>query len=179
MTKLKVLIPLDGSEYSEHVIPPLLNLVKPETHAIVLVRVVPHAHGMTGGGTKPASIEMLIPEYESERAAVQAEHPIFASQAAETAIGEANDELAPIRRRLEERGFTVESTVLMGNPAHEIERFAADAQIDMIAMTTHGRTGLTKLLMGSVAEHVIRHVRVPVYLQRPGAGTLAEAHSGH
>ena len=52
--------------------------------------------------------------------------------------------------------------LLRGDPAAEIARFATDAGIDLIVIGTHGRGGLSRLLMGSVAEHVLRKAPCPV-----------------
>jgi nucleotide-binding universal stress UspA family protein len=56
----------------------------------------------------------------------------------------------------------VEYRVQDGNPAVEILGVAREAQCDLIVMGTHGRTGLGRLLMGSVAEQVVRKARCPV-----------------
>ncbi len=52
--------------------------------------------------------------------------------------------------------------MVMGNPASEIVRVADQDGIDLIVMPTHGRSGLSRLLMGSVAELVVRHANCPV-----------------
>jgi len=49
-----------------------------------------------------------------------------------------------------------------GDPEKEILRIAGEWQADIIVMGTHGRTGLSHLLMGSIAEHIIRHATIPV-----------------
>ena len=55
-----------------------------------------------------------------------------------------------------------EHRMLLGDPAVEIVRAADDENVEMIVMGTHGRTGLTRLLMGSVAEQVVRKAKCPV-----------------
>jgi universal stress protein A len=55
-----------------------------------------------------------------------------------------------------------EHHMLLGNPATEIVRFADDESIDLIVIGTHGRTGLFRMAMGSVAESVVRHATCPV-----------------
>jgi nucleotide-binding universal stress UspA family protein len=55
-----------------------------------------------------------------------------------------------------------EHRLLIGDPAREIVRLAADEGVDLIVMGTHGRGGLTRLLMGSVAEEVVRRAECPV-----------------
>lgn len=52
--------------------------------------------------------------------------------------------------------------LLSGDPAKEIVRLADEEQVDMIVMGTHGRTGIGRMLMGSVAESVVRHAKCPV-----------------
>ena len=60
----------------------------------------------------------------------------------------------------------VESSVRSGEPATEINRAAVDSRADLIVVGTHGRTGLSHLLMGSVAENVLREAPVPVLCVR-------------
>jgi nucleotide-binding universal stress UspA family protein len=55
-----------------------------------------------------------------------------------------------------------EHHLLMGDPAREIVAYAESEQVDFIVIGTHGRTGLFRALMGSVAEHVVRHAKCPV-----------------
>lgn len=59
-------------------------------------------------------------------------------------------------------GVPVEHIVAEGKPADEVVRLAADGKADVIVIGTHGRTGLTRLLMGSVAEQVLRKASCPV-----------------
>lgn len=61
----------------------------------------------------------------------------------------------------------------MGDPASEIVRIAADEGAEMIVLGTHGRTGMTRLLMGSVAEAIVRRAPCPVLVYRETADTLA------
>jgi universal stress protein A len=57
--------------------------------------------------------------------------------------------------------------VRSGNPAEEIKRFAEEAAIDLVVIATHGRTGLKHMVMGSVAEKVVRISNVPVLTVKP------------
>jgi nucleotide-binding universal stress UspA family protein len=71
----------------------------------------------------------------------------------------------------------VEHVFLEGDPAKELIRYAVDAGIDLIVMGTHGRTGLERLLMGSVAEKVLRGAPCSVLvvkMPRPAARTETE-----
>jgi nucleotide-binding universal stress UspA family protein len=60
----------------------------------------------------------------------------------------------------------VRAKVLLGDPALEIARFASDSGADLVVLGTHGRSGLSRLLLGSVAERVLRHAPVPVLVIR-------------
>ena len=61
-----------------------------------------------------------------------------------------------------DRSIPVEHRLAMGEPAAEIVRTANQEHVDLIVMGTHGRGGLSRFLMGSVAESVVRHARCPV-----------------
>jgi nucleotide-binding universal stress UspA family protein len=61
----------------------------------------------------------------------------------------------------------------MGDPAAEIVRIAGDEDAEMIVLGTHGRTGITRLLMGSVAEAIVRRAPCPVLVYRETAERLA------
>jgi len=59
------------------------------------------------------------------------------------------------------------SVIRIGHPAVEIKRFAEEEQIDLIVMATHGRTGLSHMLIGSVAEKLVRTSNTPVLTVKP------------
>jgi len=65
-----------------------------------------------------------------------------------------------------EHGVAVERELADGNPAREIVRYAEDADCDLVVMGTHGRGGIDRLLLGSVAEKVVRSSSVPVLTVR-------------
>jgi nucleotide-binding universal stress UspA family protein len=63
-------------------------------------------------------------------------------------------------------GQKVECINVWGNPVNEILQFAEKGKFDLIVMSTHGRSGLSRMVMGSVAEQVIRHAHCPVFVLR-------------
>ncbi len=63
----------------------------------------------------------------------------------------------------------IESVILEGNPAEEIIGFAEKNDIDLIVMGTHGITGISRFLLGSVAENVVRHSKKAVLVVRRSA----------
>jgi universal stress protein A len=72
-------------------------------------------------------------------------------------------------------GVTVTTDVLDGSPARTIAAAAGDKGMDLIVMGTHGRSGLSHLLLGSVAERVVRSAPCPVLTVREAVTPLAEA----
>ena len=68
----------------------------------------------------------------------------------------------------DEAGVAAETHLLEGSPSREIVRFAEKASVDLIVMGTHGRGGIDRLLLGSVAERVVRSSEVPVLTVRVG-----------
>jgi nucleotide-binding universal stress UspA family protein len=72
--------------------------------------------------------------------------------------------LEPFVRRL--RGLSVKTRVVEGDPASAILSAAADGGFDLVAMTTHGHTSLSRWAFGSVAEHVLRHCATPLLVKR-------------
>jgi nucleotide-binding universal stress UspA family protein len=85
----------------------------------------------------------------------------------------AEEYLPPIAAELRGRGIDADWEVRHGSPATTILAVAKSWGADLIAMSTHGRSGLGRLLFGSVAEHVLRHADVPVFLMRQTEAQLA------
>lgn len=72
-----------------------------------------------------------------------------------------------LRQKLADAKYAgVQVTVLLGEPAHAIAQYAQDKHVDLIVVPSHGRTGLTRLLIGSVAERVVRLAHCPVLVLR-------------
>lgn len=70
-----------------------------------------------------------------------------------------------------------EALVRAGDPVRQILSVAAEVGADLIVMSTHGRSGLARMLVGSVAEEVLRTAPVPVMLVGPRAGSAREAYA--
>lgn len=77
-------------------------------------------------------------------------------------IRDADHALAALQQRVAERGVHVEVVRMTGEPAELVPRFAGEQGFDIIVMGTHGRRGLKRMVMGSVAERVVRYAPVPV-----------------
>ncbi len=78
------------------------------------------------------------------------------------AIRQAEEHLADLAARIGKDGVTASTFIRMGKPEDEIVKFATENNVDLIAMGTHGRTGLAHMLVGSVAERVVRTSKCPV-----------------
>lgn len=77
-------------------------------------------------------------------------------------IRDADEQLRAERARLRGRGFETEAVRLTGDPAEIVPQYADSHGFDLIVMGTHGRRGLRRMVMGSVAERVVRVAEVPV-----------------
>lgn len=139
----RVLVPLDGSPLAEGILPFLMKIAGPLDLEVTLLRVL-----------QPIPPEVI----EGSRYVVVED--------VEQRTAEAKEYLAPIAAALETSGVRVTTTVRRGDPVTEILEGARAMDADLIAMTTHGRSGIGRLLFGSVAEAVLRETHVPVFLMR-------------
>ncbi len=134
----KILVPLDGSHCAENIIPKVEELAAVKKTGICLLRVA-SAHTFPGVDQTDAQVKV---------------------------VGEAKDYLQGLEERLKAKGFEVDTHVRYGNESDEILDHAARKEIDLVAMSTHGRKGVKRFLLGSVAEKVIRHTPKPVFVVR-------------
>jgi len=72
--------------------------------------------------------------------------------------------LRNVSKKGKKEGLEVKEVLLVGNPAHDMARIAKNEGADIIVIGTHGKTGLEKLLMGSVAENTLKTSKIPVLL---------------
>ena len=79
----------------------------------------------------------------------------------------ANTYLTSVADRLSSSGLRVTTEVVLEDAVAAIQRAARQDQVSMIAMATHGRTGLARLMLGSVATHTVQHATVPILLVHP------------
>jgi len=139
----RVLVPLDGSPLSENVLPFLTEIAGPLDMTIMLLRVLePVPQTLVDGGPG-----IPVDDLQARRR-------------------DAAEYLTPLAAGLRARGIDTTSSVRVGRAEDEILGAARDDGADLIAMSTHGRSGLGRLLFGSVAEQVLRHADVPVFLMR-------------
>lgn len=168
MAMHKVLIPLDGSEFSRQAVPLVRHLFSPADYQVILLRAADEPVGVMAAPPRDVVVgTMFIPAYRSELDAERAKHPIYASQACETKVAALKDELREEARLLQYAGYQVSLEVRLGDPVEEIAACVQDQAVDIVVMATHGRSGLKRFVLGSVAEQVLRNLDIPVMLVRP------------
>ncbi len=143
----RILIPLDGSELAESVLIQVRQLLKRREAELLLLRVV----------TLPPSTE------------ADAGLPLDHMKAS------AEEYLRKTTSRLATEGIRVRSKVVEGFPANQILEVAQEEQATLIAMSTHGRTGLSRWVFGSVTEKVLRSSPIPVLAIPSFLGTGGDA----
>lgn len=134
-----ILVPLDGSPHAEIAMNDALELAQIDGATLHLVHV-----------TSRRRTSMFFPPLEAFEAAPDAQLDYLESTA----------------ERLRRSGADVRAAIMRGTPVEGLSAYLADTPIDLMVMTTHGRSGLTRMLLGSVAESILRHVHVPILLRR-------------
>jgi nucleotide-binding universal stress UspA family protein len=134
----KILVPLDGSKLAEGILPRVEWLAKIHDAEVTLLRV---------------ALAHVFPGVDPT------EHQVHV-------VREAEEYVAKVESDLRSVGVKVNSVVRYGHDAQEIVDHARDRDFDLIAMSTHGRTGLPQFVLGSVAGKVIHTATVPILLCR-------------
>ncbi len=150
----RVLVPLDGSELSETVLPHVEALAQQavtEPTDVILVSVIEPL-------VLPANV--ALPEASLNWGSLSAEHMIRARKGLD-------EYMTRTVERLRDSGVTVRYEVLEGRPADEIIQYCEKSQIDLVIMATHGRSGVSRWAYGSVAERVLMNGSSPILLVRP------------
>jgi nucleotide-binding universal stress UspA family protein len=134
-----ILVPLDGSVLAERVVPAALYLAEAMNGSLTLLTVV---------AKKPGYDTNLL------------------AKAIQTGAYEANLYLHSVRKRFMPLLVPIETAVITGKPDKDIIKFAREAKIDLIIMSTHGRSGLTRWSFGRTAEKVLRRAPCPTVILR-------------
>jgi nucleotide-binding universal stress UspA family protein len=150
----KILVPLDGSELSLSAIPFAEDMANKFNAALVFCHVVTTDWIAYSGMETPTLYPDVLDEMK--------------------AAAEAKIEKAAVESR--GRGFDVDYFVGIGGPTDEIQRIAGDQGADMIVMSTHGRSGPTRWVMGSTADALVRRTHLPCLLVRPQSAKYEMEH---
>ncbi len=149
MTVNSILVPTDFSESSDAALHYATDMARTFGARLYLL----HVPGKTG-----ENLEMNFPVAQFETAPPHGRLNTFLSQ-------------SDIER------LRPEYAVRIGTPAEEIVRYADERDVDLIIMGTHGRSGVAHLLLGSVAEHVVRAAPCPVLLVRERKTVVVKANA--
>jgi len=175
----KILVPLDGSEMGDKVLPYVETLALALKATVYLLRVEPPPKGRSGGNFKAAAAFMSDVQLpRSENDIDIARHPVYRENEMASLAAEAKRPLMPVAERLREKGVPVEVAVVFGRPAGGILQYAQSAKMDLILMCTHGEGGLDSYAYGSTADRVARRAMAPVMLVRPEEVTRILPSSG-
>jgi nucleotide-binding universal stress UspA family protein len=167
MNRRKILVPLDGSEFSLRILQVIRTQFEPEEAHLILFRVAdpPILTAQRYASDLTTAALPVGGTYQTYSRALDQGHA-EAVKERETYRSQLIAELRRIAEPLEREGYAVSVEVVFGEPSQRIMQYIEDAEIDLVAMTTHGRTGLSRALMGSIAERVLRGVSIPVLLIR-------------
>jgi len=155
----RVLVPLDGSKVGEAALPVIEQLVAklaPGTEvAVTLLGVITLLRHWVVVGEASAPVSYT----EEELKLIKTRVMDYLERSGET---------------LKKQGVTIKTMVNTGNAADEILKAVEQTRADLIAMSTHGRSGLRRLAFGSITDKVLRGASVPVLMVRAPEGTVNE-----
>jgi nucleotide-binding universal stress UspA family protein len=155
----RVLVPLDGSKVGEAALPvigQLVNKLAPGSKIeIILIGVITLLRHWVVVGEASAPVSYTEEELKIIRDRVM-------------------DYLTKTGESLKSQGINVRAIVNTGNASEEILKAARENKVDLIAMSTHGRSGLRRLAFGSITDKVLRGSHIPVLMVRAPEGTVNE-----
>lgn len=143
----KILVPLDGSDYSES--------------------VIEHVKAIALGCNVPETV--LIAVIEPFRIQASRAPAGWLIKMQKEAGNAAQTYLQSVAEKLQVDGVNAQTEVLEGTAAETIIDYAGKNKIDLIVMSTHGRSGISRWMYGSVADRVVRNSTIPVLAARPPA----------
>ena len=146
-----IMVPLDGSELAECVFPHVESIgTGCNVNRVTLVRVV-HLLGVYG--------------YTDYRFS-PADRKDIEAKGKENAL----KYLEQVEARLKEKGIATDSVCLLGDTVEELVNYASNNEVDLIVISTHGHSGISKWVWGNIADRLLRSAHVPVLMVRaPGS----------
>jgi nucleotide-binding universal stress UspA family protein len=146
-----ILVPLDGSKQSETVIPHVKNLASKLKSKVVLLHVIAQPYQVYAGSKGVVEVPYTKEELKMKKA-------------------DAREYLEKVKRTLYSKGIPTKTVVRVGEAAHEIIRLAEELNADIVAMSTHGRSGVSRWEHGSVTDKVLHAGKTPLLLVREPIG---------
>jgi nucleotide-binding universal stress UspA family protein len=154
----RIIVPLDGSDRAEQAIPVAARIARASKGSIILLRVV----------TVPFEIGSQVVPLSG-----------FSSTTLDNDINTTTQYLAAIARRDELDGIALKMKVLTGSVVKKIQDVVEDEQADLIAICSHGDTGIKRFMLGSVAQNVARHSTVPIFVLRQDGSVPISSYPDH
>lgn len=152
----RILVPLDGTSSAEEIFPYVETFAKGFDAEVILLRVVPST-GQRFLESIPAGVPGMAIPSESQIDAMGFQIALDERAALKYLMG--------VKRRMLRAGITSRCQVVEGIPSTAILEYARDTDTSLIAMATHAHGGLTRLMLGSVADDVLRNLPdVPMLL---------------
>jgi nucleotide-binding universal stress UspA family protein len=148
----KVLVPLDGSTESEAVIPHVEELASKLDGEVVLLHVAAPAYPVYVMPAEPVPMP-------------------FSEEDMELVRSKAQGYLEKVGSKLIGKGIKTQSEVVFGSAADEIIKLAEEIGADLVAMSTHGRSGISRWAFGSTADRILQAGSTPVLLVRASSGS--------
>ena len=148
----RIVVPLDGSALAEQILPRVLELARLDEAEVILLNVlIPHSY------SQKEIVDPSLPWWDKD-------------------ISLAQGYLSYIATRLRQRGVTVTTDIVIAeNVASAIGDFASREKADLIAIATHGRGGVARLLRGSVADAIMHSGRMSMLVFKPDKAVTKEA----
>lgn len=143
----RILVTLDGSEESELVLPHVAGLCSICGSEVILLQVIPRMFHVIGDLCGPVKVP-------------------FSTDELAMLMMDTRDYLSQIRRRLDQDKVIAKCQVRIGDEAEEIVKLANELQSGLVAMSTHGRSGIKRWILGSVSDKVLHNGSTPLLLVR-------------
>jgi nucleotide-binding universal stress UspA family protein len=148
----KILVCLDGSDLAEQILPYVKEQAKSFKSTVVFLHVTPEpvleAPGIPGEPGYPLQTKSMLQEMEKE-------------------MVRSDEYLDNLARGFKKSGIRTKTEILEGLAGESIIKYAKENNINLIALATHGRSGVGRIILGSTADFVVRESGLPILIIRP------------
>ena len=160
----KILVPLNKSSFSHKILVAIEQFFPPEECELILYYITKPPKGSGFAAT----------DYRSDYALEEGEplgpkaHPVFPSQEEDSIQSDVEIALLSITNGLQEKGYTISTQIcFVDEVTSEIVRIARRDEIDLIAMSTRAHVGMKRFFFDDLAQRVLKHVEIPLFLIHP------------
>ncbi|MCH8177744.1 MAG: universal stress protein [Proteobacteria bacterium] len=165
MANNKVLIPLNQLELSQKILPYVEKFISANENDLILYFVTRQPSSIDFGEPDLGSGDLRMPGDQPVRPTL---HPIYATQQEDSIKAHVETELMPVTNRLRKAGYKVSIMVGFGkDPIEGILRVITDSKINLWAMSTRARVGVTRFFFRGIADTLAQKARIPVLLIHP------------